>query len=99
MPEDIWSAPVSPETTEGVTEANPPAAPSEVVEPSKETVTAATEQVSSTETNASAEAAAEQAVESATTTESQSEIPDTPEVKRQARKLFFEAKDLGGEAA
>jgi len=97
MPEDIWSAPVSTETTEGVSEANPPATPSEVVEPSTETETAATEQAT-TETNASAEASTEQAVESATTTESQSEIPDTPEVKRQARKLFFEVKDLGGEA-
>src|SRR5687767_9984123 len=96
--EDIWNDPVQTETTEGVSEANPPATPSEVVEPSMETEVSA-EQDESTETNASAETPSEQVQESATT-ETQGETPpETSEVKRQGRKYFMEVQQLGGEAA
>ncbi len=85
---DIWNDnPVQTET-EGVEEANPPATPSEVVEPSTETETVDTDVVKSA---SDSEQAAEQ------TTEPQSETPsETPDVKREARKVYMETQKLGG---
>lgn len=93
---DVWNDPAPAETTEGATEASPPATPSEVVEPSTETAPPAEQP--STETNASAGSEGEKVTESATT-EGQGETgPDESIVKREGRKLFFEVRDLGGEA-
>jgi hypothetical protein len=76
---DIWNDPVETET-EGVS-ADPPAAPSEVVQPEKpEAVDDASE-------------GAEQVIEEEAPAP---ELPDTPDVKREARRVFMEAQKLGG---
>ncbi len=92
--DDIWSAPVQTETIEGVQASQPAVTPSEVVEPSTETKPETVEQP--VVETASEETSTDQ-VKDETAPDVQGETtPETPDVKREARRVFMETQKLGG---
>jgi len=83
---DIWNDPI----TEGVTEANPPATPSEEVAPAQ-AEKPVIETVETTVETSGSETPKEQVKDEAT-----EPSPDESVVKREGRRIFFESQKLGG---
>ena len=89
---DIWTDPAPEAENTGVVKADPPAAPSEVVEETSIGTSTAEESAEAPKATAETPPAGEQAapdLQSETTS-------DTPDVKREARRVFMETQRLGG---